>query len=128
MAMHIKIRFEQGELAARLDDSPTSATIYQALPFEAAANRWGEEIYFTMPVLVEEAPDARQDMEVGELGYWPVGSAFCIFFGPTPASTGANPRAYSNVNPFGRIEAGEGTIRRLLATVKDGEMVRVAPA
>jgi hypothetical protein len=128
MATHIKIVFEQGELPARLDNSPTSVAIYDALPFEAAANRWGEEIYFAIPVLVEEAPNARQDMEVGELGYWPVGSAFCIFFGRTPVSTGADPRAYSNVNPFGRIEGDEGTTKRLLTAVKDGDAISIVPA
>lgn len=74
-----------------------------ALPFEGSANVWGEEIYFDIPVQIQEAPDARADVEVGELGYWPVGSAFCIFFGPTPVSVDAKPRAYSPVNIFGRL-------------------------
>ena len=46
--------------------------------------------------------DAREDVDVGELGYWPSGPAFCIFFGPTPVSTDDRPRAYSPVNVFGR--------------------------
>ncbi len=125
MATDICIIFDKAELAAQLDDSATAAAIAQALPLEANVNRWGDELYFTIPVQVAEAPGARQDMRVGELAYWPVGAAFCIFFGPTPASTGAAPRAYSNVNPFGRITADEATIRSLLAAVSDGEVVRV---
>lgn len=68
---------------------------------------------------VEESPDARLDMEVGELAYWPPGNAFCIFFGRTPASTEEAPRAASNVNPVGRI-LGEAT---LLTRVEAGSSI-----
>ena len=70
----------------------------------------------------QEADDARQNMAVGELGYWPSGSAFCIFFGPTPVSEGETPRAYSNVNPFGQVE-GDATV---FEDVEDGENVTVS--
>jgi len=125
MGKEICILFEGAELRARLNDSPTARAIEEALPFEGRANRWGEEIYFTIPVQVGEAADARQDMEVGELGYWPVGAAFCIFFGPTPVSNSDRPRAYSNVNPFGRLEGDEEELRRTLSSVKEGDTVRV---
>lgn len=128
MSTDIKIVLEQGELSARLDDSATAEAIGKALPLEGRANRWGDEVYFTIPVQLAEAPDARQDMAVGELGYWPVGAAFCIFFGPTPVSTGLGPRAYSKVNPFGRITADEKTLKTTLAKVRDGERVRVVAA
>ena len=74
-------------LPAELDDKPTAQQIWEALPIEGRANVWGDEIYFGIPVKAEQEPDARDEVEVGELGYWPPGSAFCIFFGPTPAST-----------------------------------------
>jgi hypothetical protein len=125
MSADIKIVLEQGELPARLDDSATAEAISEALPLEGTASRWGDEIYFTIPVQLPEAADARQDMEVGELGYWPVGAAFCIFFGPTPVSTGSAPRAYSNVNAFGRIVADEATVKATLSRVRDGDRVRV---
>ena len=104
---------------AELNDSPTATAIWQALPVEGAANVWGEEVYFEIPVDMPQASTARQDMDVGELGYWPVGRAFCIFFEPTPVSTGEQPRAYSPVNPVGRI-LGDAT---LLRSVRDGEVV-----
>jgi hypothetical protein len=107
---------------AVLNDSPTADAIWNALPIEGRANRWGDEIYFNIPVHLEEAEDARQEMDVGELGYWPVGTTFCIFFGPTPVSVGEKPRAYSNVNPFGQIE-GDATAFRAVA---DGEKVTVS--
>jgi hypothetical protein len=128
MAVDVRILVEDGELLARLDDSATAAAITEALPLEGTVNRWGEEIYFAIPVHVGEALDARQDMAVGELGYWPMGTAFCIFFGPTPVSTGSAPRAYSNVNPFGRLDAAEAELRQLLARVTDGQEIKVVPA
>jgi len=88
---------------AELNDSSTAQAIWNALPISATANLWGDEIYFEIPVRMAQAPNARVDVEVGDLGYWPVGSAFCIFFGPTPVSRGERPRAASPVNPIGRI-------------------------
>lgn len=127
MEDRIRIVSEHGEVTATLAGDSTAAAIVAALPVEGTVNTWGDEIYFTIAVDVPEAPDARQDMGVGELGYWPVGAAFCIFFGPTPASTGPTPRAYSNVNPFGRVDGDEATIRELFAKAKDGEPIRVLP-
>ncbi len=95
-------------LEAELNDSPTARLIWDALPIAGQANVWGDEIYFKIPVQAEEAPEARAEVEVGELGYWPQGDAFCIFFGPTPASTDAQPRAASPVNVVGRV-AGDVT-------------------
>lgn len=125
MAVDVLILLKNGQLPARLDDSATAASIAAALPLQGLANRWGDEVYFIIPVQVGEAPEARQDMHVGELGYWPVGAAFCLFFGATPASTGNGPRAYSNVNPVGRIVADEATIKEVLSRVRDGQPIRV---
>jgi len=99
------IRIKAGEvsLIAELDDSATAKAIVDALPIQASGNRWGKEIYFSIPVEQELESDARAEMQVGELGYWPPGKAFCIFFGRTPASTGDQPRAASAVNPIGRV-------------------------
>jgi hypothetical protein len=99
----IRITAGTVSVAAELNDSPTAAAVFDALPIEASGNRWGDEIYFSIPVKQKKAPDAREDMAVGELAYWPPGNAFCIFFGPTPASAGDQPRAASAVNPIGRV-------------------------
>jgi hypothetical protein len=90
-------------MEAELNDSATAQLIWEALPITGRANTWGDEIYFDIPVRAGQAPDARADVEVGELGYWPAGSAFCIFFGPTPVSSGDQPRAASPVNVVGRV-------------------------
>ncbi|OFV84054.1 MAG: hypothetical protein A2W26_01760, partial [Acidobacteria bacterium RBG_16_64_8] len=94
MPSDLRIVLADAEATATLNDSPTADAIRAALPLEGTVSLWGEEIYFSIPVRVDEASDARQDMGVGELGYWPVGAAFCIFFGSTPASSGPLPRAY----------------------------------
>jgi hypothetical protein len=117
------VRIDAGEISfrANLNDSATADAIWDALPLEGGANVWGDEIYFAIPVEIDEAGDARQIMELGELGYWPSGNAFCIFFGPTPVSEGSEPRAYSNVNPFGMIDGDASALK----AVKSGERVLV---
>jgi hypothetical protein len=121
MTRRIVIQAGEVALQATLDNSTTADAIWQALPFNGSATRWGEEIYFKIPVTLTSSEDARQEMALGELAYWPQGSAFCIFFGPTPVSQGENPRAYSNVNPFGRVE-GDPTA---LTAVTSGTVVEV---
>ncbi|MBW2030437.1 MAG: hypothetical protein JRH06_09010 [Deltaproteobacteria bacterium] len=118
-----KIKISAGDVVvqARLYDNPTADAIRDRLPIEGRANRWGDEIYFGIPVAVEEAPDANDVVEMGELGYWPPGSAFCIFFGPTPASRGEEIRAASPVNRFGRVEGDPSVLK----AVKSGEKVTV---
>lgn len=125
MPSQIRIVTEAGEVSATLNDSPTADAVRAALPLQGTVSRWGDEIYFTIPVKVGEDPDARQDMALGELGYWPVGAAFCIFFGPTPVSTGLLPRAYSNVNPFGQVDGDQTEVRAMLTSTKDGESIRI---
>ncbi|NIQ37403.1 MAG: hypothetical protein GTN81_02265 [Proteobacteria bacterium] len=106
---------------AQLNDSPTAQLIWDALPIEEAANTWGDEIYFSIPVKAELEQTARDEMEKGELGYWPTGSAFCIFFGPTPASRAGEIRAASPVNPIGKA-IGDVEVFK---DVKGGARVRI---
>ena len=122
--MRIRIAADGVSLLAELNQSPTARIIWDALPFEGTANTWGDEVYFEIPVEAELEPDARAEVEVGELGYWPVGRALCIFFGPTPASTDDRPRAYSPVNVVGRV-VGDATAAR---GIRDGMRVRVERA
>ena len=98
----------QVSAAAILNDSATADAIWDALPIEAKASTWGEEIYFGIPVFLEE-DDAQEVVDLGEVGYWPPGHAFCIFFGRTPMSIGNEIRPASPVNVFGKIE-GDATV------------------
>lgn len=117
----IKIIVESVTVAAALDDSATADAVWQALPFTADGHRWGEEIYFEIPVRLAQSAEARDVLDAGELGYWPVGHAFCIFWGPTPASRGSEIRAYSPVNVFGRLEGNP----RAFQGVRGGARIRV---
>jgi hypothetical protein len=115
MAYRITITAGSVSMQAELNDNPTAKKIYESLPITGQANTWGDEIYFEIPVQAEQAADARAAVEVGELGYWPVGKAFCIFFGPTPASTGEQPRAASPVNVVGRVSGDAAAFRQVPA-------------
>jgi len=105
MGQGILIRVGGNNFEGELDDSVTGKAIYGALPIRAKGQRWGGEIYFNIPVSCELEEDSRDVLEEGELGYWPPGQAFCIFFGPTPASSGDEIRAASAVNIIGKIKA-----------------------
>ena len=109
---------------AVLEKTPTAEAVLKALPMEGRVNRWGEEIYFSIPVSLKEEAGARDVLEMGELGYWPPGKAFCIFFGPTPASRGTEIRAASKVNVFGRI-TGDATV---FSKVPDGAKITIKEA
>jgi len=104
MGQKIVIAAGQGEVKAELNDSQTARAIAEALPIRAKAQRWGGEIYFSIPVNCELEEGSREVLEAGQLGYWPPGAAFCIFFGPTPASHGNEIRAASAVNVVGKMK------------------------
>jgi hypothetical protein len=102
MAKRIRIKAGQLEVVAELNDTNTAQAIWEALPIKGRANTWGDEIYFTIPVSIEQ--EAGQELvNVGDLGYWPPGKGFCIFFGPTPMSEGDQPRPASPCTVFGKI-------------------------
>lgn len=112
--MDRKLRIRAGEVAARatLNDSPTATAIWEALPIDAPANLWGDEVYFSIPVDRPE-DDAQATVQLGDLGYWPPGNAFCIFFGPTPVSRGDEIRPASPVNVVGRIDGDSSVFRQV---------------
>ena len=90
------------KMSAELNDSKTAQKIWEALPIKGGASTWGDEIYFSIPVNIG-LENAEEVVSEGDLGYWPPGSAFCIFFGTTPVSRGNEIRAASPVNVFGKI-------------------------
>ena len=108
MARSIRITAGQVVATAELNDSKTAGVIWEALPIEAKADTWGDEIYFGIPVRAE-AYGAKEVVDLGDLAFWPPGHAFCIFFGPTPASRGDEIRPASPVNVVGRVN-GDATV------------------
>jgi hypothetical protein len=121
-----KIRILVGELKieAELNEAKTAQLIWEALPIEARTNLWGKEIYFNIPVKTGLEREAREVVSAGELGYWPTGHAFCIFFGPTPASRGDEIRAASAVNIIGKVLSDP----KVFLKVKDGAKVTLERA
>jgi uncharacterized protein len=110
-----KIRITAGEVqaTAELNDTRTAQAIREALPITGRANLWGDEIYFSIPLhLKSEA--GQEVVGIGDLGYWPDGNAFCIFFGPTPVSQRDEIRPASPVTVFGKV-IGDATIFKKVA-------------
>ena len=99
-------------------NTPTGRLIYNSLPISSTVNRWGDEVYFSIPVSAEIEPEGRDLLKEGELGYWPDGNAFCIFFGPTPISAEGEIRAASAVNVFGKIEGDLKNLKKLTDGMK----------
>ena len=120
----LKMTFGKLVLEAELLDTPTAEAIYGALPFEASANTWGEEVYFSTPVSVGEEPGARAVMQPGDLAFWPPGNAIAIGFGPTPVSKAGEIRLASPCNVWGRAL---GDVKQLKA-VKSGSKILVEKA
>ncbi len=118
MANRIYINSGPLQLEATLNDTGLAASLWSALPISAAANTWGDELYFGIPV-VAELENAQEVVDLGDLAYWPPGRAFCVFFGPTPAGRGDEIRPASAVTVIGKVE-GDATI---LKRVQRGDSV-----
>ncbi|MDD2206408.1 MAG: cyclophilin-like fold protein [Aminobacterium sp.] len=121
--MDIRIRSGEIEIDATLNNTKTASRISKILPIKSRANTWGEEIYFTIP-LIADLEDGKEVVEAGDLAFWPTGSAFCIFLGPTPASQGDEIRPASAVTVIGKVK---GDIQEL-KKVKNGDPIFIERA
>ena len=101
--MKITIKIGPLTMQAELNDSPTALAIGRILPIRTAFDTWGEEIYFTLPIEAALDETAREEVMLGDLGYWPTGRAFCIFFGRTPMSSPGKIKPASAVNVIGKV-------------------------
>ena len=120
----VVIVFENGirtMVDLRSDGTDTARRMLELLPISSRANTWGDEVYFSVPFHAALEKDARAEMDVGDVAFWPDGDAVAIFFGPTPSSIGKKPRAYSPCNILGMVE-GDPTVLR---QVKPGINLRV---
>jgi hypothetical protein len=120
MARAIRIIAGDVSAVAELNETKTATMIWEALPIEARGQTWGDEIYFSIGVQAA-AEAGKEVVELGDIAYWPPGSAFCIFFGPTPMSRGSEIRPASAVNVVGRV-AGDA---RVFKKVSAGTTVRL---
>ncbi|HIE30205.1 TPA: hypothetical protein EYP66_23315 [Candidatus Poribacteria bacterium] len=102
MSRKIKITAGDVSMEAELNDSKTADLIWEMLPIKENGSTWGDEIYFSIPVQAK-SENPQEVVELGDIAYWPPGTAFCIFFGPTPASRGNEIRPASVVNVVGKL-------------------------
>ena len=112
MGRRIRIKAGGIEVTAELNNTKTAEAIYKALPIKNQANLWGGEIYFSIPVS-PEPENAHELVSMGDLGYWPSGNTFCIFFGPTPMSRGDEIRPASPVNVFGKVISDTKVLKQI---------------
>ena len=117
MAKKIMIKAGQIQAEAELNDTRTAEAIWNALPIEGKANLWGNEIYFAIPVKME-LEDGQEVVQMGDLGYWPIGAAFCIFFGETPMSRKGEIRPASAVTVFGRVTSDTAVFKEVTSGAK----------
>ena len=121
---HVKMTIGDVELDVELLDTPTADAIWEAVPFRARGNTWGDEVYFSTPVQAAQEPDARTEFSLGEIAFWPPGDAIAVLFGPTPASRNKEPRLASPGNFWGRTEDDVTQLRG----VRSGVTIQVEKA
>jgi len=122
--MKIKITIDDLTMEALLNETPTAKKIADALPIHGSFNTWGDEIYFSIPVNADIEPSAQEEVALGDLGYWPTGKAFCIFFGLTPMSRKGKIIPASAVNIVGRIIGNAAEFKKVM----DKKEIRIEPA
>ena len=119
---NIRIEVSGKRFDAQLNDSKTAEKVWRALPVEGSVKTWGEEIYFDISVKTGHEKGFSQDTVVlGDLGYWPAGACFCIFFGKTPMSEGDEIRPASSVNVVGKFQGDLEALKR----IRDGEKITI---
>jgi len=118
--MRIAIQIGTLSMEAELNDTSTAQQIAAALPLRSSFNTWGDEIYFSIPINAALDDSAQEVVELGDLGYWPPGKAFCIFFGQTPASQPGKIMPASAVNVIGKV-LGDAT--RFKTVMREREVV-----
>jgi uncharacterized protein len=121
MANIVHINAGSVEAIAELNSTRVAKAVWEALPLKSEASLWGDEVYFSIPVYADLEAGTTL-VNIGDLGYWPTGNAFCIFFGPTPISGKNEIRPASAVTVFGKI-IGDA---RIFKNVKEGAPINVS--
>jgi len=125
MTKKIKVKFPSYnfDIDCILNNTKIAQSIYDKLPQESLVRTWGEEIYFELPFKFENEKPTL-DVEIGDVGWWPEGSCFCIFFGKTPSSVDEKPKPYSEVTVIGKIDVNQEIIKKL-KSIKINSKVRL---
>ena len=120
----IIFEFEKLSIEGELNDSPTSKALINSLPIEGISQIWGDEIYFSTSISKENDEWAKETVDLGDIAFWPPGNAICLFFGPTPVSSGDEIRPASATNVMGKII---GDLEEL-KTINSGDNLKVVLA
>jgi hypothetical protein len=115
----IKIAWPKGAANATLEDTPTARALVSALPLNAKAQTWGEEVYFEIPVTAKLEAGAKQVVPAGAICFWVEGSSLALPWGRTPVSEGEESRLVTRCDVLGAID---GDARRL-ASVRSGDAI-----
>jgi hypothetical protein len=118
----IEIHTNRISVKAQLNESSTAQEIWNVLPVRGVVNTWGDEIYFPIPVQ-KELEEEYEIVREGDLGYWPPGHAFCVFFGQTPISRSGEIRPASPVNVIGKVLDD----LQILKEISAGDEIAVEP-
>ena len=118
MPTKIVISIKGTAIYGELGDTACAKAIADALPIETRPNEWGDEFYFTIPIAASLDETATTKVKVGDIGYWPPGSALAIFFGPTPLSRGSDPVPASEVNLVGKITGDASVLKKAKGAAK----------
>jgi len=96
----------EGELVRHLAPRTVEAII-KRLPLEGRAALWKEEVYFEIPVKMGKEK-AKPTVEKGTIAFWPMGNAFCIFYGESQPYSPVNivGRVTKNLEVFGQVKSG----------------------
>lgn len=117
----IRIAWSGGAITVELRDTPTAKAVLAALPCQASANTWGEEVYVELPVNAALEPDAQQVVDPGTVCFWVEGSALALPYGRTPVSKGNESRLVTRCNVVGKVLGEARELRR----IKDGAALRL---
>lgn len=110
----IMLELEDICLEGEIFDSPAGQAVLEHCPLQLEMQRWGEEYYGRLPQdlgLLEG--EKTEILDIGDLAFWEPANALCIFFGPTPASEGQEPRAASEVHRIGQVQGDWQAVRGL---------------
>lgn len=122
IAPRIYVIIKKYKFELQLNNSKTSKKLLKILPLKSTINKWGDEIYFSIP-LKTGLEKGVEVVDIGTAAFWPSGNALCIFFGRTPASVGDKPQAASPVTVLGNV-INKKSIKDL-KNIKDGDKVEV---
>jgi hypothetical protein len=118
----IRISWPKGAVSATLNDTPTARGLVAALPVDARAQTWGEEVYFEVPVKATLESGAKQVVPPGTVCLWVEGSSLALPWGRTPVSEGDESRLVTRCNVLGMIDGDP----RQLASVRSGDSITVS--